>query len=161
MNTLIGIFHILGSSLAWLLIGFLGALLLSRISTKIISEDEQIIANTLGVKVKELKNTDPRVVEKAVNDRFSSDLFCNRLSDFFGSISTLIKFSGLLVQICVLGACLWETYQEGIESAVYFWLMPASSILIGFLSFSMFWLCRLLTGRYPGQSRAIRAAART
>ncbi|MDJ0939291.1 MAG: hypothetical protein QNJ00_05975 [Woeseiaceae bacterium] len=93
---------------------------------------------------------------KILGERYSAELFRNRISDLAGIIWQAWNWLGLLLQIGALGLALWLTATSGSEAAVSAWLVPIVTILIWAVAIMFAMLCKLLTGRYPGQAKRAR-----
>lgn len=89
------------------------------------------------------------------SDRFSSELFRNRLSDLVGLVSTAWNWIGTAVQVAVLCGVIWYSLRDS-QVAIYAWSVPALAIFFWLSSVALALLCKLLTGRYPGQARQAR-----
>lgn len=160
MEILIAIAHILGSIIAVVIFGFvvifIGAWETDRNQKRVVEETSV----TLGVKVEDLDRDEmaPKILELS-SKKFSSELFRNRLSDFCGLIRTLWGWLGTLIQVGVLLAVVWYTFTDNSENAVYAWLIVGVSVFFWLASVIFSLICKLLTGRYPGEAKQARKAA--
>jgi len=157
MSILIAALHIIGSFIAQIAFGYVYALIsqweLARNAKK--AYEETSIA--LGIPVDRLD--DPENATKVVlhnSARFSSDRFQNRMSDLCGWIRDGWMVLGLIVQIVTAGTVLWYTFTESASNAVYAWWILGIAIFFWVVAVSFAFLCKLLTGRYPGQARLAR-----
>jgi hypothetical protein len=71
-------------------------------------------------------------------------------------IRTVWGWLGLLLQIAVLLGVIWYTFTESAETAVYAWFIVAISLFFWTASVVFSLVCRLLTGRYPGEAKQAR-----
>lgn len=111
----------------------------------------------LGVPVEELDNAENTAKTiKFSAARYSSDLLRNRLSDLCGWVQTGWGWLGTLVDVCVLLAVLWYTFTDSLANAIYAWWLVGLAILFWVVSVLFGLVCKLLTGRYPGQARLAR-----
>lgn len=120
-------------------------------------KESEEIAIRLGVSVADLDNQElyPRLIRLS-SERFSNDLFRNRLSDLAGLIRTGWSWLGTLIQVIVFGTVVWQIFSEGPDNAAFVWFLVAISIFFWLTSVAFSLFCRLLTGRYPGQANAAR-----
>lgn len=112
----------------------------------------------LGVSVSALDNDEsliPRVLEYW-SQRFSADLFRNRLSDLCGYVRAGWGWLGTLVQVGIVVGVGWAMYTSGAENAVYMWSVLAVAIFFWLAAVAFSFTCLLLTGRYPGEARLAR-----
>lgn len=154
-QNLIAVGHIAGTIFAAivfiLMIDLIGVWDGQRIQRRAL-EDASI---ELGVSVEELKTNEelaPRFLQ-LLSSRYSSELLRNRLSDLCGIIRTLWVWLGSLMQFGIFIVVLWYTFTDSPSIAVHAWwvLAVALSFLVINVAFSL--LCRLLTGRYPGEAK--------
>lgn len=157
MDILIAIAHILGSIIVFMVHAF--ALLFiegwekNRKRNKFMEE----ASVTLGVSVDNLeKEENIRKLFKLYSERFSSELFRNRISDLCGLIILVLAWLTNIVQAVVLIAVLWFTVAASIENAVYAWIIPGMSIVTWLTSIVFSLACQLFTGRSPGQAKEAR-----
>jgi hypothetical protein len=88
--------------------------------------------------------------------KYSDDLIKNRLSDFLGSVLTAFNWLLVLIQLVVVGSVAWYSFTENQTYAVYAWfvlLIPVFGLII---SLCVSVLCKLVTGRFPGQAKQAR-----
>ncbi|HGT2643467.1 TPA: tetratricopeptide repeat protein [Legionella pneumophila] len=157
MNLLIAIGHIIGAVFLLLLFEF-AILRLSAYQSKKKQKLLLIeISSSLGVEIDDLnqKELSPKITDFIV-ERFSNEVFRNRLSDFLGSILTIWQGLGILLYILVFTYVIWSTLTEDFSYAIYAWLVIPIAIFFGFISFLCGWLCWFITGRYPGQAKKVR-----
>jgi hypothetical protein len=160
METLIAIAHILGSIVAVLVFGFVVLLIAGWESAR---NQKQILEETavaLGIRVEDLDSEEfaPKILQMS-SEKFSTELFKNRISDFCGLIQTMWGWVGNIIQISVLLAVIWYTYTDSTENAVYAWFVAGIAIIFFLASFIFSLICKLLTGRYPNQAKEARKAA--
>jgi len=89
-------------------------------------------------------------------ERFSSELLRNRLSDLCGLILTMWGWLSLLLQAAVLIGVVWYTFTDGTNTAVAAWFIVAIVLFFWITSVMFSLVCRVLTGRYPGQAKQAR-----
>ncbi|QMT59705.1 hypothetical protein [Legionella sp. PC997] len=119
------------------------------------------ISSSLGIDIAELykEELSPGLAPKITAfflDRFSNDLFRNRISDLCGSILTIWQVLGFLINIALFIYVVWLTFTENISYARYAWLIIPISVFFWIISFVFSILCWLITGRYPGQAKQVR-----
>ena len=157
MDTLIAILHIGGAVIAAVVFGtalfFIGTWLQGR-STERNLEEASV---SLGVRVSELE--DPALLPKLIqysSSRFSSELFRNRISDLLGTLTTIWNWMGLILEIALLLWITWITFSQSLENAIYAWSIVGIALFFSLISAVAILLCKILTGRYPGQARQAR-----
>jgi hypothetical protein len=153
---LIAIAHIVGAVVAVFVFGFavlaVGAWEQER-NRKAAVQEASI---ALGISPDELDNPDnAESVIRFSSDRFSSELFRNRLSDLFGYVSTVWGWLGTALQVAVLGGVIWYSFSDS-QVAIYAWWVLAIAVIFWVTSVLFALICKLLTGRYPGQARQAR-----
>jgi hypothetical protein len=110
----------------------------------------------LGLPVGEIN--DERHTEKLMRfsaERFSSELFQNRLSDFFGLIHSGWGWCSNASQVCVFVGVVLCSLSDA-SFAVHSWWVVVIKFTHFFTTITSALLCRLLTGRYPGEAHQAR-----
>ena len=160
MEILIAIAHILGSIIALLIFGFVALLLAAWEADRIQKQVAAEASVALGVKVEDLDSEAlaPKVLQLSA-EKFSTELFRNRISDFCGLIQTMWGWLGNLTQVLVLLGVVWYTITDSTENAVYAWFIVGLAIVFWLASVIFSLTCKLLTGRYPGQAKGARKVA--
>jgi len=154
---LIAIAHISGAIVATFAFGFvvlaLGAWEAERNQKHRLEE----MAIAVGVSVEDLGRADlgPRLFEIA-SQRFTSDRFANRFSDLCGAVRTVWDGLGTLLQVVILIAVVWYTFTDNLQDAILAWSIPVVGVVFWILGVTFALLCRLLTGRYPGEAKQAR-----
>ena len=159
MEILIAIAHILGSIIALFIFGFVVLLIAAWEADRIQKQVAAEASVALGVKVEDLDSEAlaPKVLQLSA-EKFSTELFRNRISDFCGLIQTIWGWLGNLIQVLVLLAVVWYTI-DSTENAVYAWFVVGIAIVFWLTSVIFSLTCKLLTGRYPGQAKEARKVA--
>jgi hypothetical protein len=115
------------------------------------------ISIALGIPVENLAN--PENVPKVVRfnaERFSSDLFLNRVSDLCGWVQVGWSWLARLLGVGVLLGTIWYSFTDGPQNAIYAWLAIPIAIVFSITSILFAIVCKLVTGRFPGQARQAR-----
>lgn len=148
--------HVLGAVSALIAFGLavlaLGAWELER-NQKAAAQEASI---ALGIPSDELN--DPAHAAKVIRfaaDRCSSELFRNRLSDLCGLIRTVWGWIGTVAQVVVLGAVIWHSISDPSVAVHAWWIVPIA-VFFWITSVAFSYICKLFTGRYPGQARQAR-----
>lgn len=157
MTVLVAIGHVVGALIALIAFGF-GVLAISAWETernRKAALEEMSLA--LGLTIDELDNPEnqERVLQFAAA-RFSSELFRNRLSDLGGFIQTVWAWLGNLIQAGVVLGVIWYSVTDTPSNAIHAWWIVAIAIFFWISSIAFALLCKLLTGRFPGQARQAR-----
>jgi hypothetical protein len=153
---IIAICHVLGSIVAVIAFGFAIGLLAAweqQRNRKIALQEASI---SLGIPLDRLDdpgNSDR--VFKFAADRFSSELLRNRLSDLCGLANTTWGWLGTALQVVILGTVIWYSFSDP-SVAVNSWWLVAIAVFFWLVSVAFALLCKLLTGRFPGQARLAR-----
>ncbi|MFO9331967.1 tetratricopeptide repeat protein [Legionella pneumophila serogroup 1] len=157
MNLLIAIGHIAGAFCVLSLFEY-GMLWLSAYQ----SQNKQKlllveVSSSLGVEIDDLykKELSPKVTDFLL-ERFSNEIFRNRLSDFFGSILTIWQGLGTILYIIVFAYVVLITLTDDLSNAIYAWLIIPIAIFFWLISILYSFLCWIITGRYPGQAKKVR-----
>lgn len=90
--------------------------------------------------------------------RYSSELLRNRLSDLCGLVRVGWEVIGILTISAITCTVIWRTLSHGPSNAVYAWLVVPTWLFFIVTAAAFALLCKLLTGRYPGQAKAARKA---
>lgn len=154
---LIAILHIAGAIFGTIALGVIVFLISSweiERNNRAVMQDLSI---RLGVAVEDLSDEklSPRIVE-LTSERFSNDRFSNRFSDLCGAVRTVWDWLGSLLQIGTLVGVVWMTVTESLTNAVHAWWIVAIGVFFWIAAVLFALLCRLLTGRYPGQAKKAR-----
>lgn len=115
-------------------------------------------ALTLGVPAEELEA--PVHFDALVqysHARFTNELLRNRLSDFLGQVLRLWGWFGMLLQAVLIAWVIYATVAESASNAPYAWFILVLEVLFDAVALVAGFLCRLLTGRDPGQAQRARA----
>ena len=160
MEILIAIAHILGSIIALFIFGFVVLLIAGWEQNKIQEQVSEETSLALGVAVEELDNEElaPKLL-KLSSEKFSSELFRNRISDLCGLVRTIWIWLGNIIQILFLLSVIWYTITDSAKNAIYAWFVLGIAMLFCLVSVIFSLVCKLLTGRYPGQAKAARKVA--
>lgn len=115
------------------------------------------LASRLGVSVGRVYTDEirPKLIE-ILSQRYSSDLFSNRLSDIASVLILACAGFGLLLTIGIGLFVLWRTVFENRGEAGLIWTVPALIFFFSLAFFIVEYVCRLLTGRYPGEAKCER-----
>jgi hypothetical protein len=153
---LIAVAHIIGSIVSVFAFGFavlaLGAWEQGR-NRKAAVQEASI---ALGISPDEIEN--PEHTEKVIrfsSERFSSELFRNRLSDLLGFVSTAWGWLGTALQVAALCGVIWYSFSDA-QLAIHSWWVLAIAVFFWVVSVVFALACKLVTGRYPGQARQAR-----
>jgi len=151
--SLIAIAHIAGSMAAVVVLGSF----LNRIeSWSHAINREQIFeeaSTRLGISANELETGElkPELLQFFA-ERFSGESPGNRISDALGAVRTFWVLLGFLLQAVVLAAVAWYACSNSLKGAVHAWWIVAISLVFGIANFILARVCKLLTGRFPGQA---------
>lgn len=153
----IAVAHIGGSIIAILMLGVVALLIGAWHQKRIGNVEMQHIASRIGVTVDDVNDEKhmPQFID-FMSERFSIDHFSNRFSDLCWWVLGAWNWLGLLLQIGLLGWVIWLTYSESAENAIYAWGVVAEALFFWIVGWMFSLLCRLLTGRYPGQAKGVR-----
>ena len=157
MTALVAIGHVVGALIVLSAFSF-GVLAIAAWETernRKAALEEMSLA--LGLTIDELDN--PENQEKVLRfaaARFSSELLRNRLSDLGGFIQTAWGWLGNLVQVGVVLGVVWYSVTDTPSNAIHAWWIIAIAIFFWISSVAFALLCKLLTGRFPGQTRQAR-----
>jgi len=158
MEILIAIAHFVGMFLAIAVLVFFVLMFNAWEIERNEKKYRAIVAMELKIPINEIDNDEhiPNIL-KISYDRFSSELFKNRISDMLGVVRTLWYW---LCNFAMLGTILyvgWLSFTEGPQMASYVWFTVLVWLFFNVVSMVFSLFCLLLTGRYPGQAKAARA----
>jgi hypothetical protein len=151
--------HIAGSIIAYLLltagISFLAVWESQRNERRALEN----AAVELGVPVSSLNNPElaPQLI-KLSSSRYSTELLRNRLSDLAGALVRIWAWLGWALELGVLVAVIWYTATSSTSNAVFAWLIIGIALVFWSVSIIFSLVCKLLTGRYPGEASRARKA---
>jgi len=154
-QNLIAIGHIVGAILTVVafvvIVGLIGMRDGQR-TQRLALEDASI---ELGVSVEDLKTNENLVPKflQLLSSRYSSELLRNRLSDLCGILRTLWGWLGSLIPCGIFVGVLWYTFTDSPANAIYAWWVVAVALFFWTTSAVFSLLCRLFTGRYPGEAK--------
>jgi len=157
MDIIFALFHILGS-LITVLIVFLAIGEFAKWDyerNKKLEREELSLALNLKIDEIFLNKNMPRVIEYSTI-KFSDELLRNRLSDFIGIIRSLFDWIGFLLMPIVFLAVIWFTVIENTDHAVFSWAVIGVAIFFFILTMLLSSICKLITGRFPGEAKAQR-----
>ncbi|WP_090903054.1 hypothetical protein [Azotobacter beijerinckii] len=157
MSVIIAIGHIVGALVVLFAFGF-GVLMLagwrSERNRKTALEEMSL---ALGIPISELDRAEHQAtVVQFAAAKFSSELFRNRLSDLCGLIQIGWGWLGNLLQVGVLLGVIWFTVTDDLSNSINAWWVIAIAFFFWISSVLFALICKLLTGRFPGQARQAR-----
>lgn len=154
---LIAILHLVGAVVGTIALGVIVLFISSWESQRNNRVGLQELAITMGVAVEDLADeTHSSRIVALTSERFSNDRISNRLSDLCGIVQTAWGWFGWLLQIGTFITVVWLSFTESLSNAVYAWCVPAIGVFFFVTSVLFAMVCRLLTGRYPGQAKKVR-----
>ena len=153
MSVTLALAHIAGAVIVVLAFGF-GVLALWMWGQERIhkaAREEMSIA--LGISVDRLDDPENanRIVQFAA-ELFSSEKFQNRLSDLCWWVLVTWGWLSNLIQGGILIAVIWYSFTDSPSNAIYAWWVLAVAFLFWVISMALVFLCKLFTGRFPGQA---------
>jgi large-conductance mechanosensitive channel len=157
MAMTIAVGHLIGSVIALILVGFATLMVTAweteRNKKKLIQE----ASVQLGIRAADFDNEEmtPRIIKFAA-DRYSNELFKNRLSDLGGFILIGWGWLGTLIQAGVLIGVAWTAFTDDLGTAVYAWTIIPIALVFWIIGICFSFFVLLLTNRYPGQARQAR-----
>lgn len=157
MEISIAIGHVIGA-LVMLIIFSFGALLISgwgvERNRKGAIKDMSL---ELGISIEELSSEENQEkIFKFSSVKFSNELIRNRLSDLCGVLQVGWGWLGVLLQISVFLGVIWYMVTDDLSNAIYAWWIVGVGFSFWFFSIIFSLLCKLVTGRLPGQARQVR-----
>lgn len=153
---LIATAHVLGAVITVIVFGFAVLALGSWEQERNRKAAVQEASIAVGISPDEID--DPAHADKLIRfsaDRFSSELFRNRFSDLCGIINTAWGWIGTGAQVMVLGLVIWYSFSDS-RVAVNAWWIVVIAVFFWICSVAFSLICKLLTGRFPGQARQAR-----
>lgn len=157
MEMVVAATHIVGSLVVQSILGLLWFLAMRWVDEREQTAILQSMALDLDVKLD--GQIDGEVTSRAQRwmiARYSSELFRNRFSDLCGFIRTILDWLGLASVVAIFAIVLWLTFTSNLGDARGAWLIIP--IWLGFAVTSIVFVlvCKVITGRYPGQARTAR-----
>jgi len=148
VDILIATAHILGTIIASIVFGCVEMVVSVSVNNKMLNQGKEDISVRLGISIEDLDKEvhAPKLVILS-SEKYNSELFRNRFSDFWLS---------LLVLAIALIAVLWFTITDNTENAVYAWFLLGIYILRLLTIIIFSYICKFLTGRIPGEAKAAR-----
>jgi hypothetical protein len=117
----------------------------------------QEISLALGIPVDEIGEEEHSVkVFQYVANKYSSEHFCNRLSDLCGSVQVVWNWVGFALRYGFLIGVIWSTVKYDLSDCVYAWGVLGILLFAWISSYTIGLICYLLTGRFPGQAKQAR-----
>ncbi|PKO50777.1 MAG: hypothetical protein CVU26_09475 [Betaproteobacteria bacterium HGW-Betaproteobacteria-2] len=157
MSILIAIGHIVGAliSLVAFSMAILGLAEWESERNRKSALQEMSLALSIPVDELDKSENETKVIQFALN-RFSSELLRNRLSDLCGWVQSGWGWFGALLQTGIFLGVVWFTITDDLTNSVYAWWLIAVAFFFWISSVFFALICRLLTGRFPGQARLAR-----
>lgn len=161
MGILIAVFHLVGAVVGLLALSFLAVLAVTWEKQRNAKRAVEAIALKLGVTVEQLESDGMHAkVMQVLADRFDDELLRNRLSDLCGWVRTGWEWLVALAQFGLIVGVAWAAFSDDLGNAVYAWLVIPMTLLAILVAVTFSLVCKLLTGRYPGEARAGRKSMR-
>ena len=157
MDILIATAHILGTIIASIVFGCVEMVVSVSVNNKMLNQGKEDISVRLGISIEDLDKEvhAPKLVILS-SEKYNSELFRNRFSDFCGLVLLAFVWLSLLVLAIALIAVLWFTITDNTENAVYAWFLLGIYILRLLTIIIFSYICKFLTGRIPGEAKAAR-----
>jgi len=157
MELVVAAAHIIGALIVQGALGLL-MLILIRWSDSI---EESAVQNAMIIDLDIDPNAPPdeknvASIKKWLGARYSSELLRNRLSDVCGVLRMAWDAIGLLAMAAVYCGVLWNTIVSDMSNAYYAWLIIPTWLFFVITSILFAVICKVATGRYPGQARRVR-----
>jgi hypothetical protein len=159
MDILIAIAHIGGTAIALVTFGVAENVLMTRADAQRNSREleQYMIAN--GVSMAELRRRQfSTQVIQLLSARYSSELLRNRLSDLCGVLRTTWEWIRVLTIGLAFLVVVWYTITQSLTFARFAWFTVALAVFFWVSHGAVTLVCKLATGRYPGEARSARAA---
>lgn len=159
-EVIVAIAHIFGSVAIYFILGFIW-MLIGSVEGEVNRERfDQELSIKLNIPIQDLYNEsilkNYENVLKILDEKYSTELFKNRISDFFGMIRTIWQWLGSIVVIIVFVGVCFKTIMGDISTAPFSWWIVGIYLFFSITSFVFSYICKLLTGRFPGESKAQR-----
>lgn len=158
MTVFIAIAHFVGAIIATILFGVLALFIAAWEGQRNEKQLQEELSLVLGVHVDLESDELTPELKKISSERNSSELFRNRISDLAGFVQTAWAWLGLLLQIGVIVSVGWLTVFENLESAPLAWIIVGIAIFFWIANIIFSYVCKILTGRFPGQAKSARKA---
>jgi hypothetical protein len=157
MSILIAIGHILGAFVGLIMFGLAVLALAAWEAEKIRKTALEELSVEIGIPVSDLEKPEHQpALLRFLSSRFSSELLRNRLSDLCGWIRLGWGWIGLLCQAALFLWVIYLTVTDDLSNSVSAWWVIAVALFFWITSAVFALVCKLLTGRFPGQAREAR-----
>jgi hypothetical protein len=157
MDMLIGIAHITGLLIALQLFTFVCSFLSNWEAEKDETQLREQLSTTLGLRLEDLEDESHSLkVQTLIAQKFNPELFKNRLSDICGGIRKAWILLSRIIAVGVLIAVLSSTYNDGIDNAIYAWLVLGVATFSLLVNILLSLACKRFTGLSPGQFKSRR-----
>lgn len=157
MELLTAIGHIVGTLVALVIFAFVVLMLSNWEIERNRKAATEEMSLELGVSIEELNNeANQEKILQFSAAKFSPELLRNRLSDLCGTLQTGWGWLSSLLQAGLILCVVWYTITDDLSNAVYAWWAVGIGFTFWLLSAMFSLLCKLLTGRLPGQARQAR-----
>lgn len=154
---MIAALHIFGTLVSLLIVNTLLFLLGAWIDQRNAARGLQDVTVDLGRPLTDFDSPERRPeLVRYLGAKYSNDLLKNRLSDFFAVLLTAFSWFVLVVQLVIVASIAWFSYSEDQGNAVFAWLVLLVPVLGFTISLCVIVLCKLLTGRTPGEAKHVR-----
>lgn len=154
---MIAVLHLVGALLSMLILStalYLVGAWIDRSNAERVLQDASI---TLARPLAQLETPEfnPEII-RYFAAKYTDDLMQNRLSDFLGLLLAAFNWLVLLVETVVFVAIAWFSFTDNQGNAVYAWIVPAIAVASFAIAMCIIALCKLMTGRFPGEARRAR-----
>ena len=156
---LIAIFHLAAATIVSGAIGIFVFLLSVYEATRNQKRQFAELSLTHGVALPDLDSGRlPSEFVRLLSMRYGSDLLQNRISNFAGTIRTLWGWIGFAINSVISVAVLWFTFAKDYGIAPLMWSIVGIQLFFFLASVAFSLVCKLATGRYPGEAKQSRDA---
>jgi len=154
MSILVAVTHVAGVIIAESGLAVLKRVLGHWVDANSIKRYEAEIALKLGISIKELNSGDrQREIHAFFTEKYSSELFGNRISDFCGIILVSFNMLSSFVEIAAFLLIVWKSFFGTLGDIVLLWGVPVFGIVCLVVGVVFSLACSVLTGRFPGEAK--------
>lgn len=148
--------HVVGALLALgVLTGFTGWV--HRMVNAGIENSGKVRASKItGIPISELENpVNQDILNNYIMKRSNAKLIANRVADLCGTLLSVFLLLSAVLQALIIIAGIYLSIRHS-ENAAIAWLAVLMALATWIISLLVTFLCRMFTGRSPGQARVMR-----
>ncbi len=148
--------HVLGAIIGLIVLAVFTGWVHRMVNAGMESSGKAKASKLTGIPITDLENTDHKdTLNSYIIKRSDPKLLANRISDLCGTLLSVFLLFSAFAQVFFIVLGTYFSIRQS-ELAPVAWAAVAMAVATWIISLMLTFLCRMLTGRAPGQARVMR-----